>query len=334
RPKFLLHRPLHAVRQHNHILDVQLARVLIRVLFPLIHPRRHAFFLQHLHRAGLHHLTALAAQLDDVPVQVREVAGPAAHPRLPEAEHLFPEQFPAFSSHEGAIDALLVGVPDLRFLLADDDDEVAGLPVRALVALVLVHDLPLARHALLDDERVRGFLTHDAAAAAYFAWFLDAVALAAAALALHLHLLVDARGEHLLLDHPSRAAAHVARLHDAVGGPAALALIAHLLLLHCELVRVPRIEVAQRHRDVDFHVRPATHPAAALPEVARSAEEAREEVEGVVLGAAARGFLPVLGEAIVAVLVVDATGCGVREGFVGVGYGDKFLLGGVIAAER
>lgn len=70
--------------------------------------------------------------------------------------------------------------------------------------------------------------------------------------------------------------------------------------------------------------------------MARPAEEAAEEVEGVVLraaAAAALALLPVLGEAVVPVLVVDAAGGGVREGVVGVGYGDELGFGGVVAAE-
>lgn len=70
--------------------------------------------------------------------------------------------------------------------------------------------------------------------------------------------------------------------------------------------------------------------------MAAAAEEAGEEVEGVVLLAAAtaRGLLAVLGEAFVAVLVVDAAGGGVGEGVVGVGYGDEILFGGVVASGR
>lgn len=65
-----------------------------------------------------------------------------------------------------------------------------------------------------------------------------------------------------------------------------------------------------------------------------AAEEAGEEVEGVVLRAAGGGLLAVLGEPIVPVLVVDAAGGRVREGVVGVGYGDEFLLGGFVAAGK
>lgn len=69
-----------------------------------------------------------------------------------------------------------------------------------------------------------------------------------------------------------------------------------------------------------------------MPEVTTSAEEAGEEVEGVVVLAAGAALLAVLGEAFVAVLVVDTAGGGVREGVVGISYGDKFLFGGFVAS--
>jgi len=64
--------------------------------------------------------------------------------------------------------------------------------------------------------------------------------------------------------------------------------------------------------------------------VAGAAEEAREQVEGVVRAGAAA--LLVLLDAFVAVLVVDLAGLGLGEGVVGFGNGDKFLVGGVVAA--
>ena len=60
-------------------------------------------------------------------------------------------------------------------------------------------------------------------------------------------------------------------------------------------------------------------------EVACSAEEAGEEVEGVMgpTASAVAGF--VLGEAFVAVLIVDFARFGFREGFIGFGYLDEAL---------
>ena len=70
--------------------------------------------------------------------------------------------------------------------------------------------------------------------------------------------------------------------------------------------------------------------------MARPAEEAGEEVEGVVRvagsAAAAAGF--VLREPVVAVFVVDGAEFRVREGFVGFGDGDEAGGGGVVASAR
>lgn len=63
-----------------------------------------------------------------------------------------------------------------------------------------------------------------------------------------------------------------------------------------------------------------------------AAEEAREEVEGVVVPLAAALF--VLFETFVAVLVVDAAGLGVREGFVGFSDFDEFLVRGFVASGQ
>lgn len=72
--------------------------------------------------------------------------------------------------------------------------------------------------------------------------------------------------------------------------------------------------------------------APTMTEVAAAAEEAREEIEGVVLLAWTAAF-SVLLDAVVAVLVVDLACLFVDEDFVGVGYGDKLLGGFVIATE-
>ena len=69
--------------------------------------------------------------------------------------------------------------------------------------------------------------------------------------------------------------------------------------------------------------------------MARPAEEAGEEVEGVVrlaASAAAAGF--VLGDAVVAVLVVDGSEFRVGEGFIGFGDGDEAGGGGVVPSGK
>lgn len=91
-----------------------------------------------------------------------------------------------------------------------------------------------------------------------------------------------------------------------------------------------RIEIAKGDVNADFHIR-APALTALVAEVARAAEEAREEVEWVVAATAAATLL-VLGEAVVAVLVVDFAGFRVGEGVVGFGYLDEFLGDGVVAS--
>jgi hypothetical protein len=68
-----------------------------------------------------------------------------------------------------------------------------------------------------------------------------------------------------------------------------------------------------------------------VSEVARAAEETREEVEGVVLLAGAAALLVLL-DAIVAVLVVDLASFFFREDFVGFGYFDELLACCFVAA--
>jgi hypothetical protein len=65
-----------------------------------------------------------------------------------------------------------------------------------------------------------------------------------------------------------------------------------------------------------------------VSKVTAAAEEAREEVEWVVLLAWAAAF-PVLLDAVVAVLVVDLASLFVDKDLVGVGYRDE-LLGGIV----
>ena len=66
-----------------------------------------------------------------------------------------------------------------------------------------------------------------------------------------------------------------------------------------------------------------------------AAEEAREKIERIVaLTPSALLLLSVLCKAFVTVLIVDAARGWVREGIVGVGYGDKFLLCSFVASAR
>ena len=63
-----------------------------------------------------------------------------------------------------------------------------------------------------------------------------------------------------------------------------------------------------------------------------AAEEAGEEVERIVSGAAGAALLAVLGETLMTVLVVNTAGFRGGESFVGVGDLDKEFVGGVVAA--
>ena len=69
-----------------------------------------------------------------------------------------------------------------------------------------------------------------------------------------------------------------------------------------------------------------------VSEVARAAEEAREEVEGIVALARAVALLVLL-NAIVAVLVVDFACLLNAEDVIGFGDCDELLVGGVVPTE-
>ena len=69
-----------------------------------------------------------------------------------------------------------------------------------------------------------------------------------------------------------------------------------------------------------------------MPKVPAAAEEAREEVEGVVVLCGSAAATLVLFYAVVAVLVVYPACFFVDEDFVGFGYCDEFVMGGVISS--
>ena len=74
--------------------------------------------------------------------------------------------------------------------------------------------------------------------------------------------------------------------------------------------------------------------AASLAEVPSTAKEAGEKVEGIMMSVAATARLLVLFETFVPILVIDLAGLGGREGVVGFGYGDKFVVGRGIISRR
>ena len=335
RPKLLLHRALHAIRQHDRVLDHQPPERIHLDVLALAHPHRHALALHDLDLAGLHDSAARARQAHGAAVKVRQVARPGAEPGFPEREHFLPEEVAALAAEEGAVGAVgrvVVGSRGERgFLLVENYDEVTGDPVGGLVCFVLVRDALALGHAALDAEGVGCGFAHNAAAAAGFAGVFDGLALAAALVAGHLHLLEDARREHVLLHHHTSAAALPARVHGPVRAAGALALLANLLLLDLEFVLGAGVEIPQWHRHADFHVGPAAL-AATVARVAAAAKEAAEEVKGIVRAAAGAVALLVLFQAFVAILVVDFAGFGNGEGVVGFGNFDKLLCGGVISS--
>lgn len=104
----------------------------------------------------------------------------------------------------------------------------------------------------------------------------------------------------------------------------ALALLANLLLVPLKLGRAPVVEVAEGDADLELDVGTASL-ARLVAKVAAAAEEAGEEIEGVVMLLAAA--LLALLEAFVTVLVVDLAGFGVDEGFVGFRDFDELVVG-------
>lgn len=161
---------------------------------------------------------------------------------------------------------------------------------------------------------------------------LDGLAAAAAGVAPHLHLLEHSGGELLLDDAHATAAAGVARLDLAVGAAGALAVLADVLLVPLELGRGAVVEVAEGDLDPYLDVVAAGLTAAAA-EVSVAAEEAAEEVKGIMAtAAAAAAAVLVLLDGLVAVAVVDLAGFGVAQNLIGFRDLDELVVRSVIAA--
>lgn len=213
------------------------------------------------------------------------------------------------------------------FLLRQGDDEITGHIVGAGIGLVLVDNLGVAGSATLNlDSDGRG-LAQDAVAVADGALVLDGLAAAAAGVALGLDLLEHAGRQLMLDDADAVAAAVAADVDDAVLGAAAVALLADLLLVPLELGVAAVVEVAQGHADLHLDAVPARLAPLVVP---APAEEAAEQVEGVMVAAA----LLLLLQALVAVLVVDLARVSVDQGLVGFGDLDESLVGGVIVTAQ
>lgn len=181
-------------------------------------------------------------------------------------------------------------------------------------------------------QRVRLHFLDDFGPIADGALVPDLLPLPAAPITLHLDLLEDARRELMFLNDGAPPLTLRAGIDLPVRGPRTLALLADLLFFNREIVLGARVEIPQRDRHPGFHVWPPPLPGLVLsPEMPRSAEEAREEVEWVVAPRATAAALLVLRQPFVAVLVVDLAGFGLGECVVGFGDGDEFLGGGLVA---
>jgi hypothetical protein len=156
---------------------------------------------------------------------------------------------------------------------------------------------------------------------------LDRLPLPATRIARNLHLLENTWRKLVLLDLHTMPITSMTGIHLSIFTSTALALLTNHLFLQLEFGGMSIVEILQRNTDSNFHVR-ASSLASSMPEMSSAAEEPREQVEGVVVVAAA-ALLSLL-EALVSVLVVDLAGFGVREGFIRFCYLDEFLLGGGI----
>jgi hypothetical protein len=145
-----------------------------------------------------------------------------------------------------------------------------------------------------------------------------------------LHLLEDAWRELHLLDAHAVPVARAARVDGAVLAAGALARRTDGLLLNGKVLFGAGVKVAQGQRDAGLFVRAALF-AALVAKVAGAAEEAGEEIKGVVVLPRAAALF-VLVYAFVAVLVVDAASFCIGEDVVGFGDTDKSVVGGVVAS--
>jgi hypothetical protein len=132
---------------------------------------------------------------------------------------------------------------------------------------------------------------------------LDRFPLTSTRITLHLHLLEDSWSEHVFLYGNSMSTTYRTCVNNAVRTASAFTLFAYLLFLKLKLGLVPIVEIRQRNRDADFHIRPA--PLSRLvPKMSTATKESTEEIEGVVVLLVAA--LPsLLGETFMAILVVD-----------------------------
>jgi hypothetical protein len=156
---------------------------------------------------------------------------------------------------------------------------------------------------------------------------LDRLPLSATRIARNLHLLENTWRKLVLLDLYTMPITRMTGIHLSILTSTALALLTNHLFLQLELGGMSIVEILQRNTNSNFHVRTSSL-AAAMSEMSASAEETREQVEGVVV-VSSTALLSLL-EALMSVLVVDLAGFGVREGFIRLCYLHEFLFGGGI----
>lgn len=135
------------------------------------------------------------------------------------------------------------------------------------------------------------------------------LASSATGIAAHLHLLKHARRKLVLDDANTTASASLTRVDLTIGTACSLTGLADVLLFPNELGGRAVVEVSLGDLDLDVYIM-TSRLARASTKVSMAAEEATEEVEGVVAAASSAAVAEVL-DAFVARLVVDLAGFGV-----------------------
>ncbi|KAL7356896.1 hypothetical protein ACKS0A_07069 [Histoplasma ohiense] len=115
-------------------------------------PDGHAFTFYSFDGEGLNYFAPFPTQLDDMAVQVCDVARPVSHPRFSETENFSPKQVVILPSEERTISSVVLGFENRWFPLLKINNQIAGYPVGAFVCLVFKRYLgsfghpPLYRH--------------------------------------------------------------------------------------------------------------------------------------------------------------------------------------------
>ena len=194
------------VGQDDGVLDEQVP------ILAVVLVQRHALAPDDIDVAWLDDFALLAAQADNVPVEVGEFPRPPAEQGFPEGEDLLPEQVVAFTPEEDAVcRAVLLGARvHVGVFLVQADDKIAGNVVRVLIRLVFIGDAGAPGSATLDGYVVRRDTADDFGALTDIARVCDGLAFPSASFTHRLHLLEESRGNHVFLDSDPPPAALVA----------------------------------------------------------------------------------------------------------------------------